>query len=65
MRLVQALSGHKVLLEGTLLKPNMVSAGGVMRIGAPLPYSLILLDSYKHVSYTMFCRLPMSCTGKR
>ena len=24
---VQALSDHKVLLEGTLLKPNMVSAG--------------------------------------
>ena len=25
---VQALSDHKVLLEGTLLKPNMVAAGG-------------------------------------
>ena len=24
---MQALSDHKVLLEGTLLKPNMVSAG--------------------------------------
>ena len=24
---LQALSDHKVLLEGTLLKPNMVSAG--------------------------------------
>lgn len=25
----QALADHKVLLEGTLLKPNMVSAGGL------------------------------------
>jgi fructose-bisphosphate aldolase class 1 len=25
--LVQALNDHKVLLEGTLLKPNMVTAG--------------------------------------
>ena len=28
---VQALADHKVLLEGTLLKPNMVSAGQPLR----------------------------------
>ena len=27
---LQALSDHKVLLEGTLLKPNMVSAGQLL-----------------------------------
>lgn len=31
---VQALNDHKVLLEGTLLKPNMVSAGAQLHPSA-------------------------------
>jgi hypothetical protein len=32
----QALADHKVLLEGTLLKPNMVSAGAAHPALTPL-----------------------------
>lgn len=43
---LQALSDHKVLLEGTLLKPNMVSAGQL------LPHALLAssknMSSRKH-----------------
>lgn len=34
---VQALSDHKVLLEGTLLKPNMVSAGVLQHTMTAVP----------------------------
>ena len=46
---LQALSDHKVLLEGTLLKHNMVSAG---EIGAlPNQASCLLLTLFEHCAY--------------
>lgn len=61
----QALMDHKVLLEGTLLKPNMVTAGALLasRFSHALPLRVLMAQAVRSVGAELEGGLGVSCNA--